>query len=282
MSCVARADELESDTSQYAAIAKGRIDIPGGLIELAARRDGVIRDVFVEEGAEVRAGQALAILDDQEARLMLSSAEKSVDMARAALDLTNVQLTAAERRLQRMKRLRETGTVSVEDYDDAKDAVARLKAERGVASSSLNIAQAEAEVARFDVEQRVIRAPLDGIVLRQLARPGDGVSTLNVTPLFWFAPNLPRIVRGELEEAYARSVYVGMTADIVSEGQLNIRTQGEVSSVGDVFLRRRPALDDPNNAADVRVIEFTVALTQAQPFLLGERVLVRLRESLDP
>jgi len=47
----------------HIASAKGRIDIEGGVVRLAARRDGVIAQVLVEEGARVKAGQVLASLD---------------------------------------------------------------------------------------------------------------------------------------------------------------------------------------------------------------------------
>jgi multidrug efflux pump subunit AcrA (membrane-fusion protein) len=41
---------------EYAASARGRVDIEGGVVRLAARRDGVIQSVLVEEGAHVRSG----------------------------------------------------------------------------------------------------------------------------------------------------------------------------------------------------------------------------------
>jgi multidrug efflux pump subunit AcrA (membrane-fusion protein) len=47
------------------AIGRGRVDIDGGLIQIAAQRDGVVVEVFVEEGANVKAGQLLARLDDR-------------------------------------------------------------------------------------------------------------------------------------------------------------------------------------------------------------------------
>ena len=41
----------------YVAIANGKADVEGGLIQVAARTSGVIEDVFVQEGQDVRRGR---------------------------------------------------------------------------------------------------------------------------------------------------------------------------------------------------------------------------------
>src|SRR3954462_11830509 len=55
--------------SPYVAIANGKADVEGGIIQVAARSAGVIRDVLVQEGDDVTKGQVLAQLDDDEARI---------------------------------------------------------------------------------------------------------------------------------------------------------------------------------------------------------------------
>jgi HlyD family secretion protein len=44
----------------FATIANGKVDIVGGVVEIAARRFGVIKDVLVHEGDVVKKGQVLA------------------------------------------------------------------------------------------------------------------------------------------------------------------------------------------------------------------------------
>ncbi|MGH3264330.1 MAG: biotin/lipoyl-binding protein, partial [Trebonia sp.] len=44
----------------FAAIASGKADVEGGVIQVAARTAGVVRQVFVQEGDIVRKGQVLA------------------------------------------------------------------------------------------------------------------------------------------------------------------------------------------------------------------------------
>src|ERR1700759_52909 len=64
--------------SPFATIANGKVDIEGGVIEIAARRFGVIRDVLVHEGEVVRKGQILARQEDQDTILAINSARAAV------------------------------------------------------------------------------------------------------------------------------------------------------------------------------------------------------------
>jgi hypothetical protein len=75
--------------SAFATIANGKVDIEGGVIEIAARRFGVIKDVLVHEGDLVKKGQVLARQEDQDTTL-------AIDSARAALTQTQSQLVLAQ------------------------------------------------------------------------------------------------------------------------------------------------------------------------------------------
>ena len=64
----AEAEKTEANRveSPYAAIANGKVDVEGGIIQIAARRGGVVREVLVQEGDRVVAGQILARQEDDE------------------------------------------------------------------------------------------------------------------------------------------------------------------------------------------------------------------------
>jgi HlyD family secretion protein len=80
----AKAGEAKAAVSTpYAAVAAGKVDIEGGLVDIAARQPGVVREVLVQEGAEVVKDQVLARLDDQEARLARNRAQADLAAAQA-------------------------------------------------------------------------------------------------------------------------------------------------------------------------------------------------------
>src|ERR1700761_4145948 len=64
----AKVAAAKAPQSPYVAIANGKADVEGGVIQVAARTAGVVRDVDVQEGQEVRKGEVLARLEDDQPR----------------------------------------------------------------------------------------------------------------------------------------------------------------------------------------------------------------------
>ncbi|MFM8445320.1 MAG: HlyD family secretion protein [Methylococcus sp.] len=260
-------------TPDFIAAAKGRVDIEGGLVKLAAKRDGVVRAVLVEEGAQVRTGQVLAVLDDEQARLSAALTEAELAQARAQLAPLRVRLAAAEREVRRLLPLAEDDTVEQRELDQTQDQVKLLRSEIAVAEAVVDTAARRLKVAEFEIEQRIVRAPGNGRIVRRTARAGDGVSTLNVTPLFQFAPDTPRIVRAELEERYLSEVRSGQAAEITLEADESRRYPATVLRLGLVVGQRTPS-DDPAEKQDNRVVECVLSLNTGE-LLIGQRVIVR-------
>ena len=71
--------------ARYAAVARGRIDIEGGLLELSMPREGVLATVAAHEGDRVKRGQLLAALDTHPAQLAVDAAQAQLEQAQAAL-----------------------------------------------------------------------------------------------------------------------------------------------------------------------------------------------------
>jgi multidrug efflux pump subunit AcrA (membrane-fusion protein) len=91
------------EPSPYAAIANGKADVEGGVIQVAARRQGIVREVFVQEGETVVKGQALAKQEDDDARLAAQTSSANLASARAQLSLYQVQLRTAQREYKRLQ-----------------------------------------------------------------------------------------------------------------------------------------------------------------------------------
>jgi RND family efflux transporter MFP subunit len=262
---------------QVVAVAKGRVDIEGGLVRLAGTRDGLVKAVYAEEGAVVKAGQVLAQIDDTAARLALAEAERELDEVRAEQPVLEVQLVAAKRERERLDRLVPEDAAPRQELDLARDRVNEIEATLGRQAARVALAKARVATAAQEVALRVIKAPIDGVIVKRQARLGDGVSTVNVTPLFTFAPQTPRIVRADIEERHVGKVAVGMRATVFPESDESRGYGARVVRIGAVFNTRQ-AGDDPTDKVDVRVVE-CVLLLEASPLLIGQRVIVRLLPS---
>lgn len=118
-------------------------------VQVAAEESGVIRRIFKDKGARVRAGEALAKIDDA----ILSA---QVEQARA-------QASLASQTWERRKRLWEEDRVGSE--------IAYLEAKFAAEQTAANVRALEERLARTTV-----RAPFDGILEDRMIEVGTMVS----------------------------------------------------------------------------------------------------------
>lgn len=260
--------------SPYAAIANGKVDVEGGIIQIAARRGGVVREVLVQEGDRVVAGQILARQEDDEPRLALQSANADVAQAESQLRLIQVEIRTAQREHDRLARLVASNFVAGSRMDQARDAIATAQARLGSQQASVQTARARRDQAAYNVELTVIRAPQDGRIVRRYANPGAGASTLNVSNMFDLEPDAPRIARAEIVESDIPNISPGQAVEITPEGDPTKVYVGAVLRRAAVFGARKLASDDPSQRSDERVVEVVVSAGDA-PLLIGQRVLVK-------
>lgn len=260
--------------SPYAAIANGKIDVEGGIIQIAARRGGVVRDVLVQEGDMVTTGQILARQEDDEPRLQLQTANADLNAAESQLRQIQVDISAAERELARMQQLAATNFVAAQRLDKARDDVASARARLGSQQAAVETARARRDQAAYNVEMTVIRAPADGRIVRRYANPGAGASTLNVSNMFDLEPKAPRIARAEIVEADIPNVAADQQVEVTPESDPSKVYVGKVLRRAAVFGARKLASDDPSQRTDERVVEVVVDVGDA-PLLIGQRVLVK-------
>jgi len=260
--------------SPYAAIANGRIDVEGGLIQVAARRGGVVREVLVQEGDRVVAGQILARQEDEESRLALQSASADVAQAESQQRLIQVDIRTAQREHDRLQQLVDTNFVAAQRMDQARDAIAQAQARLASQQAAVQTARARRDQAAYNVELTVIRAPQAGRIVRRYANPGAGASTLNVSTMFDLEPDAPRIARAEIVESDIPNITPGQAVEITPEGDPSKVYVGAVLRRAAVFGARKLASDDPSQRSDERVVEVVVTVGDA-PLLIGQRVLVK-------
>ena len=260
--------------SPYAAIADGKADIEGGVIQVAARAPGVVSQVNVHEGDRVTKGEVLAVQENDNAHLAVQTAAADLAQARAQIATIQVQQVTAHREYERLARLAPNNFVARQQLDQAADAIHAADAQMGLQEASVGAAAARLAQARYVEELNIIRAPSDGLILRRYANPGAGASTLNVSTMFDLEPDTQRIVRAEITESALPAVTIGQSVELVPEADPSKVYVGQVMRRSGVFGARKLQSDDPTERSDERVVEVVVG-TDGAPFLIGQRVLVK-------
>ena len=254
------------------AVAQGVIDAEAGLIRVRAPRDGVVERTLVEEGDHVAAGQILAMLQDRQVRLNLQVVAAEVAQGQAQMALAAARAQAADREAQRLGRLAQADAATRQDAERAATAATMAHAEQGEAAAALRAAQARRELGAYEVQVRSVRATVPGHIVRRAIAPGAYVAA--ATSLFVLEPDGRRVVRAELDEAFAGRVRPGMAAVATRQFQAGRSYPAHVLRVSDILSG--PSLpDEPASKADARVVTVILSLTGAEDLRLGERVLVR-------
>lgn len=133
-------------------------------IDMDVAEVGVIGEIFVEEGAPVGEGEALLSLNNSvlEAQLEIARIQSE---STAAVAVAEADLEVAESRYSKLSRLRSSGTAHTSE-------VARALADKKKAEGQLSIANEERKIAGFrmdeieaQIEKRILRSPIQGIVL---------------------------------------------------------------------------------------------------------------------
>jgi RND family efflux transporter MFP subunit len=169
----------EAGTAQTAVLNASGYVTPRRRATVSAKVTGKIRDVYIDEGMRVAAGQVLARLDDVDAVAALRAAEAEKAIAVATLEELRVRLANARRTFERNKDLRGRDLVSEESLDNAETAVASYEAQIVLAGERINAAERSVGIARQNVDNCVVRAPFAGVVVSKDAQPGEMVSPIS-------------------------------------------------------------------------------------------------------
>jgi HlyD family secretion protein len=274
--CSPEAAAEDEDTEQVtrATVASGKVDVEGGIISVAARRPGVVSEVFVEEGDLVRKGQVLARLEDHGAMLEVRQGEAALGAAKADVDLARANLQTAEREVDRFERLVDRGFVAGQKMDQMTDAVVQQRAALKARLSNARRVDADLAQASYNQELTYVRAPVDGRIVRRYVSPGSGASTLNVSTMFGLEPMANRIVRAEVTERALPSVKVGQGVQLYSEYNPARTYAGKVKRIAAIFGARRLDSEQANQKTDERVVEVIISV-DALDLLIGQRVMVK-------
>ena len=269
-----KAPVVKIPESPYATIANGKVDVEGGIIQVAARSAGTVSEVFVQEGDVVTKGEILARQESDAQSLAVRTARAGVAQAVSAEQLTEVTIRTSQREYDRLAKLAPSNFVAQQKLDQAQDAIDTAKATLDTQAAAVQTAQAQLAQAQYNEELTVIRAPMDGKIIRRYANPGAGASTLNVSDMFDLEPAIPHIIRAEIVESSIPDVAVGQEAEIVSENDQTKTYVGHVIRIAATFGARKLLSDNGNEATDERVVEVVVSADDT-PFLIGQRVLVK-------
>lgn len=192
-----------------------------------------IRQILVETGQRVAAGQPLAVLDTDEAALQLEKnslqakrAEATVAQQRSKLEAAQVTEREARRLLDRSRALQARGVVSEQILDERQSSYARAVSELEIARQTLALAKADSDLItrerdeiQLTIDRSIVRAPTAGLVLSRTARIGAMTSS-SAEPLFILAEEGDIEMEAGVSDSALVFLKEGMAAEVSFPGHV--------------------------------------------------------------
>ena len=203
------------------ASAAGTVE-PVTTVEVKSKASGEIFEINVETGDLVSAGDLLVRVDPR-------IPQATLRQAKADLQLAEAQLENAESKLRRSEELYETQSITEQEYDDSKLAVASATAQLVRAERSL-------EDARISAEDTEVKAPISGVIIQKNIEVGSVISSATRevgggTILLQMADLEMIQVRALVDETDIGKVQPGMQVTIAVDAYSNRPFEGRVLKI---------------------------------------------------
>lgn len=143
--------------------------------KLGAERAGRVVAIPRREGAPVRAGDPLVLLDTSTAQRQLELARRDLEAAGGSLAAARAAARLADSNFERIERLHAERVVSERDFDEARSGRDRARAELSAAEAGLARARAAVRLAEDDLAHLAVTAPFAGVVAQRLVEVGESV-----------------------------------------------------------------------------------------------------------
>lgn len=279
-----RFGKVERGPITAAVAATGTLN-PVKSVLVGSQVSGQIKELFVDFNSVVKQDQVIARIDPESFELRVRQAMADLEATRATVltqmagvgaqraevSRSEVNLADVKRDYERKQLLVEKGFVSTADrdkslavYNGAQEQLKTARAQLAVAEAQAKnaaavVKQRESQLAqaRVDLDRTIIRAPVDGVVIKRSVDAGQTVAaSLQAPELFQIAQNLREMqVEASIDEADVGRTKVDQSATFTVDSFPGRTFSGKVMQV------RKAALVVQN------VVTYIVVISAANPDL---------------
>ncbi len=204
---------------------------------VSAKITGKVREVRIEEGQRVEAGEILATLDDSEARVEVELRRAQVASAQAQQVEAEASSANAAREYQRQQDLEKLKLTSASALDAARTQAEASRARASSQKSAVRVAQESLNAAQVQLDNTVVRAPFAGVVTVKAAQPGEMISPVSAgggsirTGIGTIVDMDSLEIQVDVSEAYINRVQPGQRVEAVLNAYPDWRIPAEVIAI---------------------------------------------------
>jgi RND family efflux transporter MFP subunit len=214
---------------------------------ISSKATGRLEWLGVLEGSRVKSGELIARLENRDVSAALGQARANVQVARANLVQAEAELVDARNAYRRSTDLLAQKFIAQSANDAAQARYNKALANVAAMKAAIAAAQANARSAQVALDQTLIRAPFDGVILTKNANVGD-----NITPFSSAADTKGAVVtmadmetlevEADVSESSLAKISVGQPADIQLDAFPALRLEGRVARMVPTVDRSKATL----------------------------------------
>ena len=268
-----RARDLEAIVS-----ASGKVQ-PKRQVNVSAQTPGRVTRIAVEEGQRVKAGQFLLEIDPKQLEGQLQRGEASVAAAQSSLlgartsvEQGRANLELARQNLKRQEDLWKEGLTTKENLEKAQNEVTVREADlrartQDIETNEQRIKQEQAGLSttRYNLNQIIITAPMDGLVTRRSIEEGETavVGTMNNAGSVLLTIADMSVIEAEVEvdETEIPSVSLKQEAKVTIDAVPDRTFRGRVTEIGNSPIQTSTT----QNTGQRQATTFKVVITLEEP-----------------
>jgi RND family efflux transporter MFP subunit len=203
---------------------------------VASKVTGRLISLMVEEGSEVKKGEIIARLENEDVTASRDQAAAALKAARHNLELAQAELTEAQLAFDRYKELLDSEFVSKSSFDTAEARYKKARAAVEAAKAEVNVSKATLHGTKVALEYTLIRAPFDAVVLTKNADVGDIVTPIGASAdakaaVVTIADMDSLLVEVDVSESNLQLVKIGQPCEIQLDALPDSRFRGKVHMI---------------------------------------------------
>ena len=294
--------------------AEGKVEAMTGYdVDLGTSElNGRIAKIYVKEGEQVRKGQVVAELENEDLQAQVTQGERELTVARArlaelesgarkeeilqadaALKGTTARLDEARSQLQRNRDLRKQNMIPQATLDTAEAAFKAAQADVNEAAQKKKLlvkgpkpetvqlyrdqvqqAEAALDYYRKRLDKTVVRSPIDGTVIERYLDEGEGVTP--EIPSLAIADLSKIWVNAEIDETDIGRVHVGDKAQVTANAYPGQIFPGRVHEIASYAGERKIRPSNPAVNLGLKVVQAKIMFEAPTPLRLGITVDVKI------
>jgi RND family efflux transporter MFP subunit len=271
-----RAQRFEVEVASAVAPSAGSGSGPTAVLQatgyVTARREatvsaqitGTLKEVLIEEGVQVKAGQVLARLEDTAQRAALAQCEAQFKAATALRTQFEAQLRQARRDLKRNADLIGRNLVSQQALETSQTQVDSLAAQLESQAKQVELAQAQIDGAQVQLSYTIVRAPFSGVIVAKAAQAGEIISPISAGGGF------TRTGVGTVVDMNSLEIEVDVNEAYINRVEPEQRAQAVLDAYPDWMIPAHVIAIVPTADRSKATVKVRVAIDQKDPRILPD------------